>query len=86
MNTFETSATIGDHGQLHLDGVPFATGTAVKVSIRPQARTEAESPDIDTEGVTAARARMRELFRTVRGFRMAPKIAREDLYDRRSLR
>ena len=40
----------------------------------------------DHKRIAAARARMQELFRTVRGFRQAPKIFREELYERRSLR
>ena len=37
---------------------------------------------LDGARLTAARARMQELFRTVKGFRMTPKIPREELYDR----
>lgn len=40
----------------------------------------------DDEARAAARTRMRELFRSVRGFRMSPKIGREELYERGSLR
>ena len=40
----------------------------------------------DDEALTIARDRMRSLFQTVKGFRMSPKIAREDLYERGSLR
>ena len=40
----------------------------------------------DDQRLAAARARMQELFRTVKGFRLAPKISREELYERRSLR
>ncbi len=40
----------------------------------------------DDRTLVAARTRMRELFRTVKGFRMTPKISREELYERRSLR
>lgn len=36
--------------------------------------------------LTAARERTKELFRTVKGFRMTPKIPREELYERGSLR
>lgn len=36
--------------------------------------------------LAAARTRMRELFRTVRGFRLSPAIPREELYERGSLR
>jgi plasmid stability protein len=40
----------------------------------------------DGVGLAAARERMEELFRTVTGFRMGPKIPREDLYDRGRVR
>lgn len=36
----------------------------------------------DQAALLAARARMTELFRTVKGFRLAPRIPREDLYER----
>jgi hypothetical protein len=38
------------------------------------------------EALAVARTRMQELFRTVKGFRMTPKIRREDLYERGSFR
>ena len=40
----------------------------------------------DEAALSAARARMAELFRTVKGFRQIPKISREELYERGSLR
>jgi hypothetical protein len=40
----------------------------------------------DDARLASARARMRELFRTVKGFCLAPKIAREELYERGSFR
>jgi hypothetical protein len=40
----------------------------------------------DDQAQAAARTRMLELFRTVKGFRMTPKISREELYERGSLR
>lgn len=39
-----------------------------------------------TADLSAARARMRELFRTVNGFRLGTKIPREELHERGSLR
>ncbi len=36
--------------------------------------------------LAAARVRMADLFRTVKGFRQTPRIAREELYERGSLR
>ena len=40
----------------------------------------------DDQALAVARTRMQELFRTVKGFRMTPKISREELYERGSLR
>jgi hypothetical protein len=40
----------------------------------------------DDQALNAARDRMRELFLTIQGFRNSPKIPREELYDRGSLR
>jgi plasmid stability protein len=40
----------------------------------------------DVTSLVAARARMEELFRTVKGFRMGAKIPREELYDRGRVR
>ncbi|HQU45809.1 MAG TPA: hypothetical protein PK867_23545, partial [Pirellulales bacterium] len=41
MNTYETSATVEEHGQVRLVGVPFAAGTQVEVTISPK-RASAE--------------------------------------------
>jgi hypothetical protein len=35
MNTYETSATVEDQGQVRIAGVPFEPGTRVEVSITP---------------------------------------------------
>ena len=40
----------------------------------------------DDQAVAAARTRMQNLFQTVKGFRMTPKLSREELYERDSLR
>jgi hypothetical protein len=40
----------------------------------------------DDEAIAVARTRMQELFQRIKGFRASPKIAREDLYERGSLR
>lgn len=82
MNTFETFATVGDLGQVRIVGVPFATGTLVQVSISAKVRPEESSVDVDGQALAAARARMQQLFRTITGFRMTTKIAREDVYER----
>jgi hypothetical protein len=86
MSIFETSAIVEDHGQIRVAGVPFAVGTQVQVSISPKVRPDEASADVDSQALATARARMQELFRTIKGFRMAPRISREDLYDRRCLR
>ena len=86
MNSYETTATVEDHGQVRVAGVPFAPGTEVEVTISPKRRSEDEVTPPDGEAVAAARARMRELFHTIKGFRNSPRIAREELYERGSLR
>jgi len=86
MNTFETSATVEDQGQVRVAGVPFATGTQVQVSISPKARADESWAELDGQTLASVRARMQELFRITKGFRMAPKIPREELYDRGRLR
>jgi hypothetical protein len=42
MDTYETSATVEDQGQLHVAGVPFAPGTEVQVTISPKKRSAEE--------------------------------------------
>jgi hypothetical protein len=84
MNTYETTATVAEQGQVHVAGVPFAPGTEVEVSISPKAPSENGAPE--GEGLNVVRERMRELFRTIKGFRNSPRIPREELYERGSLR
>jgi len=38
VETYETSATVEDRGQVRVAGVPFAPGTEVAVTISPRAR------------------------------------------------
>lgn len=47
---------------------------------------ERRQTDQGDANLAIARARMTELFRTVKGFRMVPRIPREELYERGSLR
>jgi hypothetical protein len=77
MGAYETTATVGERGQVSVSSVPFDSGTQVRVIIEP-------APD--EQALAAARDRMRELFRTTRGFRNSPRIPREELYERGSLR
>jgi hypothetical protein len=83
MNSFEASATVGEQGQVVVTGVPFEPGTVVEVTISLKAARLGEQVPSPSD-LSAARDRMRELFQTVKGFRMAPKLSREELYDRRS--
>jgi hypothetical protein len=39
MNTYETTATVEDHGQVRLVGVPFQPGTEVEVIISPKVQS-----------------------------------------------
>jgi hypothetical protein len=82
MSSYETSATVEERGRVLVAGVPFAPGTEVDVRISPKARSADEATPAGDEVLAAARDRMRELFRTVKGFRNSPRIAREDLYER----
>ena len=85
MTTYETSAMVQAEGEVRVVGVPFAPGTEVEVTISPKVPCNEASTHVNDEALTAARARMRELFRTIKGFRMGRKIPREEPYERRSL-
>ena len=84
MNFYETTATVEDHGHVHLAGLPFAPGTKVEVTIRQQVTTDSQAP----VSVEEARVRMRELFDRVRARNTEPigPLHREELYDRKVLR
>ncbi len=85
MTTYETSAMVQAEGEVRVVGVPFAPGTEVEVTISPKVRSNEVPTHVNDEALTAARARMRELFRTIKGFRTGPQIPREELYERGSL-
>jgi hypothetical protein len=80
--SYETSATVEDHGQVRVVGVPFAPGTEVEVTISPKLSREDQLTRPQAEALAASRDRMRELFRTIKGFRNSPRIPREELYER----
>jgi len=86
MTNFETSAMVGDQGRVLIAGVPFAPGSEVDVKISLKNRSGGEATPQDDASLDAARERMRELFRTIKGFHNTPRIPREELYDRGSLR
>ncbi|MDA0835228.1 MAG: hypothetical protein O2955_06520 [Planctomycetota bacterium] len=82
MSEFETSATVEEHGRVLLDGVPFAPGTEVDITITVKPLHKDQLTTSDDESLTAARERMRQLFHTTKGFRNSPRIPREELYER----
>jgi hypothetical protein len=86
MSTYKTSAIVEEHGRILVAGVPFAPGTEVAITISPKPQAGEDSTSPDDPALAAARDRLRELFRTVKGFRNSPRIAREELYERGSLR
>jgi len=85
MSTFETLATVDPDGTINGVGVPFAPGTEVDISIIPKSRIDGNAQPQDEE-LAAARSRMRDLFATIKGFRMTSRIPREELYERGSVR
>jgi hypothetical protein len=73
-------------GQVRIAGVPFPPGTEVEVTISPKPRRADGSAEPNGQDLAAARARMRELFATIKGFRGVPRLTREELYERDRLR
>jgi hypothetical protein len=86
MKTFETSGTVQEQGRVLVAGVPFAPGTEVEITISPKRRSDDEVTPPDDKALAAARDRMRDLFRTIKGFRNSPRILREELYERGRIR
>lgn len=85
MNTFETSATVEEQGQVRLVGVPFEPGTEVEVTIREKASADATAVTANPE---ETRASMKDLFARVRAHNTESvgPLRREELYDRKVLR
>jgi hypothetical protein len=80
MGAFETIVTVEDHGQIHVDGLPFAPGTKVEVTISPAL--------IDCDA-TAAADRAARLFAALdksRNMESVGPLRREELYDRNVFR
>jgi hypothetical protein len=82
MKTYETFGTVEEQGRVLVAGVPFPPGTEVEITISPARRAKDEMTPPDDEALAAARDRLRELFRTIKGFRNSPRITREELYER----
>lgn len=80
MNAYETTATVEDHGQVRVAGVPFEPGTEVEVIITV-AQNGASS--------SMAATRAERLFAALdKGRNTEPvgRMTREELYDRKVLR
>ena len=81
MQDYETSATVESDGQVHLAGVPFASGTQVEVIISPK-RNGAAMPNPDETD------RVVQLFAALdkaRNVQSVGRLKREELYDRNVL-
>ena len=81
MQTFETTATVEEQGQVHVTGVPFGPGTRVEVTITV---TEDGAGTPSTESDRAAR-----LFRALdkaRNTESVGALRRDEIYDRDILR
>jgi hypothetical protein len=81
MNTYETTATVEDQGQVRVAGVPFAPGTEVAVMIREKDAREGSA--------TSATDRVARLFAALDKARNTDPVGplrREELYDRKVLR
>jgi hypothetical protein len=78
METYETSATVEDQGQVRVAGVPFEPGTRVEVTIRP-APNGAGSSGADATGRAA---RLLAALDKSRNTEAVGPLRRAELYDR----
>lgn len=82
MNSYETSATVQDQGQIHVTGTPFAPGTQVDVTI-----TAAQNGNGTAGEGESLRARLLlAALDKARNFESVGPLRRADLYDRDILR
>jgi hypothetical protein len=81
MQSFETSATVGDNGNVQLTGLPFPSGTQVEVTVR-LAEHCAEPAASPTERV----GRLFAALDKARNTESVGPLRREELYDRKVLR
>jgi hypothetical protein len=80
MPPFETSATVGDQGQLHLTGVPFAPGTQVTVEISAKQPVEQAPPELSERN--SQRTALFAALDKARNTESVCNFRREDVYDR----
>jgi len=77
MSAYETSTTVGGHGEIHLAGVPFQPGTEVEVIISPKTTDSSPGPDVSH--------RLGSLLAALdhaRNDQPIGSLKREELYDR----
>jgi hypothetical protein len=82
MNTYETSATVQEQGQLHLAGVPFVPGTLVEVVVTPITNGGEHSVAAETDRT----ARLLAALDKARNTESIGSLNRAELYDRDILR
>ncbi len=82
MSAFETLATVGDKGEVRIDGVPFAPGTAVDVIIQP---VQTSGPQQVSAGESHA-ARLLAALDKSRNTQSVAAFRRDEVYDRDVLR
>jgi len=77
MKSFETTATVENHGEIRLAGVPFAPGTEVEITVKPAHHGEPSATD--------RAARLLSALDKARNTVTAGPLRREELYDRKVL-
>lgn len=75
MQPYETSATVDQHGELHLAGLPFAVGTPVEVVVSLKS-AGATGSEVDRT------ARLLAALDKGRNVQPLGRLNREELYDR----
>lgn len=82
MPAYETTATVEDHGQVHVAGVPFEPGTQVQVTIQ----LAQEDGSVTTASPAVRTARLFAALDKARNSKPIGRLNREELYDRKVLR
>ena len=82
MNIYETTATVEDHGEIRVAGLPFAPGTQVEVVIHP-IENGAGTP---TEQTADRSTRLLAALDKARNVEPLGAFNRGELYDRDVLR
>ena len=87
MKAYETTATVDKSGELHVQGLPFAPGTQVQVSIVSKTELTPQSPSEPANvPVQENVARLFAALDKARNTESVGPLNREELYDRKVLR